>query len=341
MQPILQLANGRFLLYRRLGGGGFGDVYEAFDQAEQRMVAIKIFKPHVGVDRVLVEGQLHIRLSEHPDVGDIFHIGFDGPSPYLSLRLLRGGTAADRLIQGHVTIQEAVAWTRAVLAALQHAHDLGILHKDLRAANILFDDLGSVYLCDFGIAEDPVRRQQFPAVYPPHQSPEFLEGKPSSVQTEIWQMGCVLYHLLTGQQPFGPNPTRQDLTEAGPKRSVQALNPQIPDQVARVIRRALRIDPLARFQSAHEMLEAINNCSVRTSWTMVLGPGEAWEATTPEGNLLLRIEVRPRAGPSVTVLRDMGNGARAVFRQGYRTIGEARKAAGELMRNVVKSGQWT
>src|SRR5207249_11432102 len=175
----LQLANGRFLLYRRIGGGGFGDVFEAYDQAEQRLVAIKIYKPHVGVDRVLVEGQLHIRLSEHPNVADIYHIGFDGPFPYLSLRLLRGGSAAERVSGGRVSLQEAVAWTRSVLAALQHAHDLGILHRDLRGANILFDDVGNVYICDFGIAEDALRQQPFPAGYPPHYSPEFLEGKPS------------------------------------------------------------------------------------------------------------------------------------------------------------------
>jgi eukaryotic-like serine/threonine-protein kinase len=340
MQPILHLANGRFLLYRPLGSGGYGSVYEALDQAEQRWVAIKLYHPNVQVDQVLLEGQIHVRLSQHPNVADIYHIGFDGPAPYLSLRLLRGGSAEGKLVAGQVNLQEAVAWTRSILAALQHAHDLGVLHRDLRLSNLLFDEAGNAYLTDFGISEDALRKQATAIAYPPHQSPEFIEGKPSTVQTEIWQAGCFLYRLLTGERPFGPKPTRADLKDSGPPRSIQSLNAQVPLQLARVVRRALRIDPANRFPTAHAMHEAIAACEIRASWVPVPGTTDAWHANIVEGELVVQIEQRPRAGPVLIVTRDLGKGPRAVLRRGFGSLNPARQAAGEVMRRVVKDGSW-
>jgi serine/threonine-protein kinase len=325
---------------QRLGGGGFGDVYEAFDQAEQRWVAIKVYHPNVQVDLALLEAQLHIKLSEHPNVADIYHIGFDGASPYLSLRLLRGGSADDKLKAGPVTLQAAAAWLRAVLAALQHAHDLGILHRDLRLSNLLFDEAGNPYLSDFGLAEDAVRKQAIAFGYPAHQSPEFMDGNPTTERSEIWQAGCVLYRLLTGERPFGIRPTRADLRDSGPPRSIQSINPQVPLQLARVVRKALRIDPADRYQSAHEMHEGIVACDIRASWVVVPGSPDTWHADIAEGELVLQIEQRRRAGPKLVVRRDLGSGPRTVLKATYGNLNQARKAAGEVMRRVVKDGTW-
>jgi len=340
MVPILHLANGRFLIYRRLGGGGYGTVYEAFDQAEQRWVAIKIYHPNIQVDQALLEGQIHLLLSKHRNVADIYHIGFDGPAPYLSLQLLRGGSAESRLAAGQVSLQEAAAWSRALLAALQHAHDLGILHRDLRLSNLLFDEAGNAYLSDFGISEDAVRKQAVAVSYPPHQSPEFMDGKPTTIQSEIWQAGCFLYRLLTGERPFGMAPTRQDLKDSGPIRSIQSLNPQVPLQLARVVRKALRINPADRYQSAHAMHEAIDACEVRASWVGIPGRPEAWHATVDDGQLVVQIEQGPRGRPLLLVRRDLGKGPRMVLKRQMGSLIDARRAAGDVMRRVVRDGRW-
>lgn len=340
LPPVGYLSNGRFVLVQHLGGGGFGDVYEAFDRGEDRPVAIKVPKPTVRIDDVLLEGQLHIRLSDHRHIADIYHIGFDGPGAYFSLRLLRGGSARDRIAQGPVELTAVVEWVRAILTALQHAHDLGVLHRDLHVANILFDDAGAAYLTDFGISEDAVRKHSALAQYPPIASPEFLVGGHSSVQTEVWQMGCVLYKLLTGQDPFGPAPTRADLRDTGPRDTVQSLNPQVTMRLARVIRTALRIDPADRFQTAQDMLNALNACPVRCSWTRLAGPGESWTTEVGGSRYLLTLATRPRAGLELTLQRDAGSGLRRVHIARPADPRAGRDELARILRTVVENGRW-
>ena len=149
---------GRYELRGELGQGGMATVYRAYDAMLNREVALKVMAGHLSTDvsfqrRFEREARV-IATLEHPNIVPVYDYGTTAQGqPYLVMRLLRGGTLYDRLVEGKVTQQQLWAILRQVASALDYAHDRDIVHRDIKPVNVLFDEKGNAYVSDFGIAK--------------------------------------------------------------------------------------------------------------------------------------------------------------------------------------------
>lgn len=210
-----QVVDGRFELRERLGSGGMGTVWRAFDLALEREVALKEVRlteadPAVARkarERVMREARALARI-DHPNVVTIHHIvdAPDMPHPWLVMELVRGRSLADRLAGGPLAPAEAAAVGRGILAALRAAHDAGIQHRDVKPANVLLRPDGTPVLTDFGIAvlEDASRVTATGGLVgsPEYIAPERLHGREGDPASDLWSLGVLLYVAVEGANPL-------------------------------------------------------------------------------------------------------------------------------------------
>ena len=337
-QPPL-IAN-RYRLVEHLGNGNFGEVWRGHDTQQDAEVAIKLVGPHVTLDEVLLETQLLTRLRDHDRVVTVRNVSITPPVPFIVMDYLPNGSVEARLDAGNnVSLVEAVRWTRNALAGLAHAHaqPRGVLHRDIKPGNLLIDNEGRAVLSDFGIAEDTIRGfLANPAVYGLHAAPELLQGQPSSVQTDVFAMGCTLHRLLTGEHPFASiDEIRAGTTPVNAHR----LNPQVPLALRNVVLTSLAPDPNDRYSDARRMSEALGGCNIRNSWTRVDDPDaiDAWSAVTADGVYDLRVTERQRAGDyEVRVRLDQGAGPRQVLLSRHSSQARALQARRTALVQVVE-----
>jgi serine/threonine-protein kinase len=275
-------------------------VHLAHDPNVDRQVALKLlpreFLHHPTFrERFNREARI-IATLEHPAIVPIYDFGEEGGQPYFVMRFMRGGSLVERLKEGPLTIEEAASIIERIGSALQTAHAKGIVHRDLKPGNILFDQYGKAYLCDFGIA----RLQETGAtltgtVYlgtPAYMSPEQVQAT-SEVdgRADIYALGVILYEVLTGKKPFSANTAAglalKHLTEPVP--SILESKPDLPVDVERVISRAMAKDRDDRYASAMDMTNAVTDLTGEQ--TMIA------EAVAPK-----REETPPLSDPMATMI---------------------------------------
>ena len=221
---------GPYEILSALGAGGMGEVYRARDTKLDRDVAIKVlpaafvFDPE-RVARFRREAKMIAALN-HPNIAAIYGIDESDGMAALVLELVEGPTLADRIAQGPVPLDEALAIAKQIAEALEAAHEHGIVHRDLKPANIKVRPDGTVKVLDFGVAKalEPVGHagpnvSESPTITAQamtragvilgsaaYMSPEQARGKPVDKRTDLWAFGCVLYELLTASPTFVPRP---------------------------------------------------------------------------------------------------------------------------------------
>jgi serine/threonine-protein kinase len=322
------VGDGRYQLIDYLGSGAFGEVWHARDRDLDEDVAVKLFQPAVLFDAVVDEARLQ-HLSRHEHVVRVLNVVVQGPIPFIVMDHLPLGSSEAHLTGGHVAMVEAVRWVRNLLDAMQHAHTRGVIHRDVKPANLLLRANGTAALSDFGLAEETVRRLMR-AQYVPHAAPELLGGGASSAQSDIWACGCTQYRLLTGRYPFA---TRAE-SIAGRFEPAHRINPQVPIRLDRVIERALAVDPANRYPTAMDMTAALALCGVRYSWVRVPGSADAWRWTDgPYG--VIEVDMRPlrRGGFEIYGTRDRGSGPRRFCNPVFNSEARARQ---ELRRVLLQ-----
>jgi WD40 repeat protein len=249
-----------------LAQGGFGQVYRAHQPAVDRQVAIKVIQPQYAnqpafIRRFEIEAQLIAQL-EHPHIVPLYDFWRDPSGAYLVMRLLRGGSLTDLLdrVGGPLPLDLAARLLEQISAALTVAHRNGIIHRDMKPANVLLDEDRNGYLADFGIArrlfaEDDVDFERFGS--PAYVAPEQVSSDVVSAQTDIYSLGIILYEMLTGTLPFeAPSQTlmlQQHLTSEVP--SLTAARPDLPEEANYVIRRATQRYPKDRYADALAMAQ--------------------------------------------------------------------------------------
>ncbi|WP_329563173.1 serine/threonine-protein kinase [Kitasatospora sp. NBC_01266] len=218
--PETRLIDGRFELLQRLGGGGMGLVWRARDTALHREVALKEVRPADPAmaaadpaltretrERVLREARALARL-QHPNVAVIHHIvdGAEYEHPWLVMELVTGGSLADRLTQGPLSVPEAVRIGRGVLSALSAAHAVGIQHRDVKPGNVLLRPDGTPVLTDFGIAamSGATALTSTGALIgsPEFMAPERIRGEEGNPSSDLWSLGMMLYVAVEGHHPL-------------------------------------------------------------------------------------------------------------------------------------------
>jgi hypothetical protein len=258
----------KFTYVRRLGVGGMGEVIHAYDTALKRHVAIKFMRPTAANSvfarrRFLEEANILAQLH-HPNVVDVFEKGEIDGQPYFVMAYLDGGTLAERKEEFRTTAGRVVGVIATVAGGVHHAHENGVFHRDLKASNVVFDD-GRPVVADFGCArwdDGEISTQGYALLgTPSHMAPEVIErgSKGHDARADLWSLGVMLYHLLSGELPFTTDPRlpggREKLLrdELTPVRDCPKKVPGVDDALEAIVRKALARNPDDRYQTAAEL----------------------------------------------------------------------------------------
>lgn len=243
-------------LVEEIGEGAFGVVHRAWQPQLAREVAIKAIRPALANDpefirRFEAEAQLVARL-EHPNIVPLYDYWREPGAAYLVLRWVRGGSLGEISQRAPFDLETAARLEEQIAGALTFAHRLGVVHSDLKPANVLLDEEGNAYLSDFGIAADlrGLRSEERDLrLSPAYLSPEQIRGAPATPATDIYCLGLLLSQVLCGEHPFtGTAPVallQKQLHE--PLPPLTARRPELPGAIDDVIARATAKDPEARF----------------------------------------------------------------------------------------------
>lgn len=257
----------RYAPRRHIADGGMASVWCAQDLRLGRSVAIKVLSARFAGDpdacrRFDREAHAAARLCSHPNVVTVFDVGSAGGRPFMVMEFLAGGTVADAIRVEAVTREAALRWVRGAAEALDHAHAHGVVHRDVKPANLLLDCERNVHIGDFGIAllsaDETLRRSDLlgTAAY---LAPEQALGSPGSPASDRYALGVVAYELLTGRRPFnGSDPVtqaRQHLEQSPPRPSRVTLG--LPPAVDAVLLRALAKSAADRWPSAVSLVEGL------------------------------------------------------------------------------------
>lgn len=255
--PVTELANGRYTLGRRLGGGGFAEVWQATDHALGVSRAIKLLSAETHTRRSVrrrlrAEARAMARI-DHPNVLRIYDIGSWNDRDFIVMDLAEGGSLADRLAEGPLPPAQACAWMIQVLAALGAAHDVGVIHRDVKLSNVLLDVEGTALLADFGVAlldEEGMRstRSGMALGTYAYMAPEQrIDARSVDATADLYAVGASLFSLVGGGTPV-------DLFAAADD------SPRwegVPLALRDVIRKATRYAPSERYPNALAMAQAL------------------------------------------------------------------------------------
>lgn len=255
---------GRYELIAILGTGGTGVVYRARDLELSEDVAIKILPPvKAGESDIgrLKREILAARKITHPNVIRLHDFGLSDREGYISMEILPGGSLADRIARGSIPLDEALRIGIGVSEGLAAAHAEGIIHRDVKPQNILFDKAGRPKIVDFGLArgtEVTSNTVGFSGT-PQYMSPESAEGGEITFKSDVYSLGVMLFEVFTGRRPFlAPSLGRlvvMHTKEAPP--SPRSIRPEIPLDVEAVLLRALEKDPARRTDGGVEIAAAL------------------------------------------------------------------------------------
>lgn len=262
---INRTLDNRYTILERIGGGGMADVYRAHDQLLDRSVAVKVLRSQFTNDDDFVtrfrrEAQAAAKLS-HPNIVNIYDVGRDEDVYYIVMEYISGETLKDRIQrEAPLPVEIAVNIAMEIAEALEHAHQNGLIHCDIKPHNILMTRSGRIKVTDFGIARavtSATMTQTGTIIGSVHYfSPEQAKGSVIGAKSDIYSLGVVLYEMLTGKVPFsGETPISIALKhlqeEPQPPREINA---EIPPLIEAIILKAMAKDPEMRFASITETI---------------------------------------------------------------------------------------
>ena len=276
---------GHYRVTDKIGEGGMGVVYRAFDEVLHRDVALKVVKKDAALDPSASQNLLHeARASSslaHPNICTIYEVAETDGELYIVMELVEGKTL--RALRGDVGLppESVLRYGTQIAAALCRAHDKGIIHRDLKAANVVVTSSGLVKVLDFGLAkragstilEGPT--QSFASTQDVstisgtlhYMAPEILRGEPADSRSDLWALGIVLYEAASGKLPFGGR-TGFEISSGIMRELPAPLGPPVPPGLWAVIQRCLAKEPAERYQRASEVQAALE----AVQWGAVVSP---------------------------------------------------------------------
>lgn len=259
---------GRFEVIEKLGKGGMGVVYRVFDKKVEEDVALKLLNPEVSSDKTTIarfRNELKLaRKISHKNVCRMFDLNEEGDTQYITMEYVPGEDLKSSVSRiGHLSVGKAVSVAKQVCEGLKEAHQLGVVHRDLKPQNIMIDKEGNVRIMDFGIARS-LKKKGITGTgliigTPEYMSPEQAEMQEVDPRSDVYSLGVILYEMVTGRVPFeGETP----LSVAMKHKSEEALDPrkvnaQIPEGLSRVILKCLEKKKEDRYQDADELLSEL------------------------------------------------------------------------------------
>ncbi len=259
---------GDYRLLEVIGRGGMGVVFRAQQISLNRDVAVKMIQENRPLSpenrqRFFSEAEANARL-DHPGIVPLYEVNEYQGHPYFSMQLIRGETLADRLRQGPLPQREAARMMVEVCRAIGFAHSQGVLHRDIKPSNIMIDAQQQLRVTDFGLAKfagsaDSLTRTGAVVGTPSYMSPEQAAGRTSAMnlRSDIYSLGAVLYHLLTGRPPFiadSPMQLALQILEHDPP-PVRLLEPRIDRDLEMIVSHSIQKPPDLRYNTADEMAD--------------------------------------------------------------------------------------
>ena len=301
---------GRYTIEQRLGQGGMGEVYRARDLRLRRPVAIKILSSPSAAHPaawgyLLAEARAASSLN-HPNICTIYEAGEEDGQAYIAMEYVRGEPLSVAIPPGGLSAELVARSGTQLAGALEHAHREGVIHRDIKTANIMLTPDGLIKVLDFGLAQQlnpeeltrtAVSRTSLKELGAfagtlPYLAPEILRGKPASARTDIWALGVVLHEMAIGKLPF-QGETSFELSMAIMMDSKVALPPEMPPALRSIVGRCLEKDPTRRYRSAAEVEQDLHNAggapagrAGELAWT-----GSLRRLTIPAGVLALLLAI--------------------------------------------------
>src|SRR5262245_34144148 len=316
---------GSYRILSFIGAGGMGEVYRARDLKLDRDVAIKVLPLDLADDRErrsrLLREARAVAALNHPNICTIYEVGETDGGVYLAMEMIDGRPLSARLADGALGPDDIVRYGCELAAALAHAHDRGVIHRDLKSANVMVTSEGRIKVLDFGLARRmatavlaEVTTRAQPSLTQPgaimgtlsYMAPEQLRAEAADARTDIWALGVMLYEMASGRCPFDGK-TGFELSSAIFHTPPPPLPPSVPPALRSVTSRCLEKEPARRYQSAREVRAALETSalriSTRSTWRVaavallvLLLAGFAW---------LNRNSVRQAAGGSSVPIRSL------------------------------------
>jgi len=263
---------GRYKIKSELGRGGMATVYRAFDPISNREVAIKVLPPemlHNLLTRARFKRELKLIASlEHPAIVPVYDVGGeDNHQPYFVMRYMSGGSLSEMIRKGKFSLRDAALIIERLASALDHAHSKGIIHRDIKPDNVLFDASNNPYLSDFGVAklteaavsatDASANEAMGTAAY---ISPEQARGEDVDSRADVYGLGAILYEMLTGEPPYHGNTVigmaLQHVNDPVP--NVLKIRPDLPGEVDVIIKTAMAKNRENRYAMALDLARELN-----------------------------------------------------------------------------------
>ena len=286
---------GHYKVLEKLGEGGMGVVYRAEDTTLKRMVALKFLPHHLTSNeseqaRFIQEAQAASALN-HPNVCVVYGLGREGDQQYIAMEFVEGKTLREKITAGSLSVKDALAYALQIGEALAEAHARGIVHRDVKAENIMVTAKNQIKVMDFGLAKlkgsMKLTRTSSTVGTLAYMAPEQIQGGEVDARSDIFSFGIVLFEMLTGHTPF------RGEHEAAMMYSILNEQPQLlaqyrndcPPDLDRIILRALEKDPEDRYQHIDDMVSEIRRLQKQT--TKIVRP------QGDRGLVEARTEIRP------------------------------------------------
>ena len=269
-QLIGRRLDGRYELLNLVGSGGMAQVYRAHDLATHRIVAVKVLKEQFLDNEEIVQRFKNesraISMMDHPNIVRVYDVSVWDKTQFLVMELIEGQDLKRFMDAngGKLTWKETVHFAEETLYALQHAHEHGIIHRDVKPQNIMLLRDGSIKVMDFGIARffrSGVQTSTDKAMGSVHYiSPEQAKGEQTDARSDLYSVGVMMYEMLTGQLPFNGDSNVavaiKQISEA--PKPLREIDPNIPEGLEAIVLRAMQKAPEDRYASAQQMLEDIS-----------------------------------------------------------------------------------
>ncbi|MBN1657744.1 MAG: serine/threonine protein kinase [Anaerolineae bacterium] len=268
MNDLIGKQFGPYQVTSLLGEGGMAVVYKGYQQSLNRHVAIKVLRQELAANQDFIERfrreALAVADLSHPNILHVYDAGSRDGVHFIVMAYVDGGSLKDLIMQGPVEPDLAVSIVAQVAEALDHAHQRGLVHRDVKPSNILMSRDGRPLLTDFGIAKavhetTGLTRTGTSIGTPEYMAPEQIQGQKVDGRTDIYALGIVLYEMLVGWVPFSSTTPVATLYKQvnDPPPPLRQANVSVPDWLDKVVAKALAKTPNARFQSGAEMAAAL------------------------------------------------------------------------------------